>query len=79
MEEKTKENLARLDTLAQEDALYRYLISNLKVMDEELEEATKRLSLKNKDKLWDYIMLSEEISRRKLELACEAMEFPDKE
>ena len=79
MKEETKRKIAQIDALAEGDALYQYMVNNLKLLDEELEEATKRLSNRSRDKMWDYIMLCEDISRRKLELACEAMEFPEKQ
>lgn len=70
-----EKKLERIDKLAEEDDLYQHLMSDFKLYEDALLELEKDLSYEQRGVLWDFIMRSEQISRRLLEIACKNMDF----
>ena len=77
MNEELKMKLAKIEELAKEDALYLHLKRELSPLEEGLNRLTGKLSEEEQDTLWGFVMQSQEISRRKLLLACKHMEFKE--
>ena len=75
MNTKLEKKLDYIDKLAEKDDLYQYMMEGLKEYEEELFDLERELSEKQRDILWRFIMRSEEISRRKLVIACKNMTF----
>ena len=75
MKQSIQRKLDRIDKLAEEDELYQYLMGSLAIDEEELSDLERELSLEQRDVLWRFIMRSEEISLRKLVIACKNMDF----
>lgn len=75
MKKELRKKLDRIDKLAEEDELYQYLMSGFKAYEEALFEMESDLSSEQRDVLWDFIMRSEQISQRLLEIACNHMDF----
>lgn len=75
MKQSIQKKLDRIDKLAGEDELYQYLMGSLAIDEEELSDLEKELSSEQRDVLWRFIMRSEEISLRKLVIACKNMDF----
>ena len=75
MKKELRKKLDRIDKLAEEDDLYQYLMAGFKEYEDALFEMEKDLSKEQRDVLWDFIMRSEQISQRLLEIACKNMAF----
>ena len=75
MKEQLRKKLDRIEKLAEEDDLYQHLMSDFKVYEDALLELEKDLSREQRDVLWGFIMRSEQISQRLLEIACKHMDF----
>ena len=77
MNEELKMKLAKIEELAKEDDLYLHLYGELSPLEEDVNLLTETLSQKKRAILWEFVMQCEQISRRKLEIACKHMEFKD--
>lgn len=75
MKKELRKKLDRIDKLAEEDDLYQYLMSDFKAYEDALFEMESDLSSEQRNVLWDFIMKSEQISQRLLEIACKNMAF----
>ena len=67
--------MKRIDEIAAEDELYQRMLEELRPYEENLDSLCARLPLFDRGIIWDFIMRCEDISKRKLLLACRNMEF----
>lgn len=70
-----KEKMQKVEALADQDELYQYMMEKLRIYQEELDSACAEMPSETRNLIWDFIMLSEDMSTRKLRLACRNMEF----
>ncbi len=75
MEEAVKRKMERLDILSKKDPKYRRMLKKCVAMEREFEDFTSDLTDKQQDLVWGFVMLCEDMSIRKLQIACEHMEF----
>lgn len=75
MKKDLQKKLDRINKLAERDDLYQNLMSEFKDYENALFEMKKDLSREQRNILWDFIMRSEQISQRLLEIACKNMDF----
>ncbi len=69
------EKMERLNVIAYNDTEYRELMGKMRVFENILDKVEHDLTLDQRNVVWDFWGLSSEIEQRKLELACEHMEF----
>lgn len=77
MKEEIRKKMDRIEELAKEDDLYLHLMAELVPLEEDVNMLTETLSQRKRGILWEFVMQCEEISRRKLEIACQHMKFKD--
>ena len=77
MENKTEKNMERIRALAREDTTYKTLLAQCKVLEARFDKGILPLEPEDRALLWEFVMLTEIRCIRKLELACEYMEFPE--
>lgn len=78
MNSATEEKMKRIDELAKEDEVYRYMLDECATLEEEFDMIVSKLSLKRRGQIWDFVMHCEDMSQRKLQIACRNMAFIDK-
>ena len=72
---KTKEKYWKIWDMTQSDLKYRIMMRQLKKLEGKLERIMQGLAYEDRDVIGDFIALSEDMSSRMLEVACEQMEF----
>lgn len=77
MNSATEEKMKRIDELAKEDEVYRYMLDECATLEEEFDMIVSKLSLKRRGQIWDFVMHCEDMSQRKLQIACRNMAFID--
>ena len=70
-----KERMIVIDHLANEDEAYCEMLERLRTMEHQWDRVLSAIPEDQRDILCDYFTLCEEMSRRKLELACAHMCF----
>ena len=66
-----------VDEIATQDARYQEMLVSVGILEKRFDSMVSRLSLEKRDLIWDFVMLCEEMSHYKLQLACTKMVFPD--
>ena len=66
---------AIVDALADTDCIYQEQMRALKLQEKELNLLIRRIPDDQRALIWEYIMLCEDMSIRKLQLACKYMKF----
>lgn len=78
MQEKIREKMERIGTLAHGDGVYMQLLASCCALEKAFDKITEALPAQQRELAWEFVMLSAEKGARKLEIACEHMEFaPD--
>ena len=77
MGNQTEKNMERIRGLAREDTTYKALFAKCKVLEARFDKRILSLEPDDRTLLWEFVMLTEARCIRKLELACEHMEFPE--
>lgn len=60
----------KIETLAKEDDLYQSMLQENKILEERFDSFAKSLPEEKRAILWEFVMHCEDMSIRKLELAC---------
>lgn len=76
MDEKTRQRMAVIDALSNGDDQYAAMLKDMRVLEQEYNNVLHTLTGQQQNAVCDYISLCEEMSWRKLELACTHMIFP---
>ena len=69
------EKKKRIDMLAYQDAKYLEMLEEIKVLENKVDELEHALTDDQRNLIWDFWGLSSQMEIRKLELACQYMEF----
>lgn len=78
MQEKIREKMERIGTLAHGDGEYMQLLERCCALEKAFDKIVEDLPNEQRELLWEFVMLSAEKGERKLEIACGHMEFaPD--
>lgn len=67
----TKEEIIKLRAIAKKDSTYCSLLKALRSAEKRLDEAEAGMTIDQRDAMWDFFDLSEEVNLRLLEIACE--------
>ncbi len=79
MDVNVRKKLQRVEILARTDRDYREMYKRCYTLEKHFDKIVSHLSDKEIDVAWSYVMLCQDMSLRKLELACSHMEFLQKE
>ena len=60
MNSATEEKMKRIDELAKEDEVYRYMLDECATLEEEFDMIVSKLSLKRRGQIWDFVMHCED-------------------
>jgi len=66
-----------LRQLANADSVYRNMKERYAVLEEAFSQITLQLPEEEQDILWAFVLLSDEMDRRLLEIACDYIRFGD--
>lgn len=77
MEKKIRQRMNVIDLLARGDASYFAMLKKLRKLENQYDAVLQTLPADQQDIICDYLTLCEEMSERKLELACTFMRFPE--
>ena len=78
MDEKIKRKMERVDVLSRTDPKYKRMLKKCAELEKRFDKFTAELSDAEKDLVWGFVMHCEDMSIRKLEIACDHMEFAPK-
>ena len=78
MNKNLKKKLDRVEELTKKDIKYKRMLTKCVALERRFDDIISQLSMKERDVVWDFVMLCEDMSTRKLEIACEHMEFTPK-
>lgn len=70
MVDRMEEKMYRVEKLAKEDDLYQSMLQENKILEERFDSFAKSLPEEKRAILWEFVMHCEDMSIRKLELAC---------
>ena len=65
-----RDMMEKIEKLAKNDALYQDMLQQNKLLEERFDHLAKDLDQEKRAVLWDFVMHCEDMSVRKLELAC---------
>ena len=65
-----KDIMEKIEELAKNDAVYQDMLQQNKLLEERFDHLAKGLDQEKRAILWDFVMHCEDMSIRKLELAC---------
>lgn len=65
-----EDKLARIEDLAMIDLQYRQMMRDYKALEKKFDRVVGQLPEDVRGTVWDYVMLCEDMSIRKLQLAC---------
>ena len=77
MDAKIHDKMSMLDTLAFQDDFYKQMLEKMRIMERKINELEHILTCDQRNLIWDFWGLSTEMDRRKLELACQYMDFKE--
>lgn len=77
MENKVRRRMNTIDLIAKGDAEYHRMLKEVRQLEKQYDMILQTLSADQQDIVCDYLSLCEEMSERKLELACTFMRFPE--
>ena len=69
-----EDKLARIEELAKIDLQYRQMMQDYKALEKRFDRMVGQLPEDVRGTVWDYVMLCEDMSARKLQLACTLIE-----
>ena len=69
--DKAKQMVQEIRELAKQDEKYSALLKKLCIMEKKLGEVETTMTNTQRDTMWDFFDLSEEVNQRLLELACQ--------
>ena len=64
-----------IDSLADRDSIYQHQMRQLAALEKRFDKVVGNLSDQDRALVWDYVMLCEDMSQRKIQLACKYMVF----
>lgn len=64
-----------IEALANGDPKYRKMLERMRILEGRIDELESELTEKQRNLIWDFWGLSTQMELRKLELACQHMEF----
>lgn len=70
-----EDKLARVEELTKKDLQYHRMMQEYKALEKEFDKTVGQLPDHVRDIVWDYVMLCEDMSERKLQLACTLIEI----
>lgn len=59
-----------IDLLAENDPLYQEMLLRCRLLEKQFDAIVQTLTTSQQNTVWDFVMLCEAMSERKLELAC---------
>lgn len=65
-----EDKLAKIEELTEKDLQYRRMMQDYKALEKKFDKMVGQLPDDVRGVVWDYVMLCEDISVRKLQLAC---------
>lgn len=77
MDEKVRIRMYGIDLLAKGDDMYYRMLKKMRDIEQKYDRVLGTLPADQQDIICDFVSLCEEMSLRKLEIACSYMEFPD--
>ena len=68
-----------IDELSEKDSNYQNMLVKVRCLEKRFDGVVSTLTIEQRDLVWDFVMLCEEMSYYKLQLACTNMVFPERE
>ena len=78
LSERGKGNLLRLMAMAREDPVYRQMMGEFQSLDSRVQEVMEAMSVPDQEIVGSYLAVVAQAGRHMVDMACEAMEFPEK-
>lgn len=75
MDKQITKKLERIDMLANRDEKYIRMLRRGRILEKRFDAMIEALPMEQRNLAWDFVMLCEEMSDRKLKLACLYMDF----
>lgn len=69
------EKMKRIEMLAYNDPKYLKMLEEIKVLEDKVDELEHELTDEQRNLIWDFWGVSSQMEIRKLELACQYMDF----
>lgn len=69
------EKMKRIEMLAYNDPEYLKMLEEIKVLEDKVDELEHELTDEQRNLIWDFWGVSSQMEIRKLELACQYMDF----
>lgn len=69
------EKMKRIEMLAYNDPKYLKMLDKIKVLEDKVDELEHELTDEQRNLIWDFWGVSSQMEIRKLELACQYMDF----
>ena len=76
MDSKTEFKYEVIDALADKDPVYQDQLCQMAALEKQFDKVVGNLPDQDRGLIWDYVMLCEDMSQRKQQLACKYMELP---
>lgn len=70
MKETMQNIMEQVEDLTNKDQMYQHMLQENKLLEEKFDHMAKKLSEEDRAAAWDFVMHCEDMSIRKLELAC---------
>lgn len=70
MKEVMQNIMEQVENLTNKDQMYQHMLQENKLLEEKFDHMAKKLSKEDRAAAWDFVMHCEDMSIRKLELAC---------
>lgn len=70
MKETMQNIMEQVENLANMDQMYQHMLQENEILEEKFDHMVKNLSGEDRAAAWDFVMHCEDMSIRKLELAC---------
>ena len=75
MRENIRQKMEQIDKLSLKDEKYAQMLAECVIKERAFDRFTSELTDEQQDLVWGFVMHCEDMSIRKLEIACEHMEF----
>lgn len=76
MQKKVCQHMDTIDALANGDDQYFSMLKDMRILEKQYNDVLRTLTADQQNTICDFVSLCEEMSWRKLELACIHMQFP---
>ena len=74
-----KQRYDMIDDISKQDSNYQAMLIKMRQLEKGVDDVVSALTMEQQDLVWDFVMLCEEMSNYKLQLACINMVFPERE